>query len=57
MVYRFFDKKSALHDKSKGSDIIDERIYQLAKELHKLIINKLKKKFIHHLEITFGVLI
>ena len=43
MVYKFFDKKSALLDKSKGSGIINERIYQLANERHKLIINKLKK--------------
>ena len=43
MVYKFFDKKFALLDKSKGSGIINERIYQLANERHKLIINKLKK--------------
>ena len=60
MVYRFFDKKS------KGSGIsaslanksANEPNYQLANELHKPIIRKLKKeKFIHHLEIIFGVLI
>ena len=52
MVSKFFDKKS------KGSGIINEPNYQLANELHKPIIRKLKKeKFIHHLEIIFGVLI
>ena len=51
MVYKFFDKKS------KGSGI-NEPNYQLANELHKPIIRKLKKKkFIHHLKIIFGVLI
>ena len=53
MVYKFFDKKS------KGSGIsANEPNYQLANELHKPIIRKFKKeKFIHHLEIIFGVLI
>ena len=36
MVYKFFDKKS------KGSGITNESNYQLASELHKPIINKLK---------------
>ena len=59
MVYKCFDKKSASLDKSKGSGIINEPNYQLANELHKPIVRKLKKKkmFIHHLEIIFGVLI
>ena len=52
MVYKFSDKNSS------GSDIINESNYQLANALHKPIIRKLKKnKFIHHLEILFGVLI
>ena len=52
MVYKFFDKKSS------GSGIVNEPNYQLANELHKPIIRKLiKKKFIHHLETIFGVLI
>ena len=52
MVYKFFDKNS------KGSGIANEPNYQLANELHKPIIRKFKKeKFIHHLEIIFGVLI
>ena len=50
MVYKFFDKKS------KGSGIVNESNYQLANELHKPIIRKFKK-FIHFLEIIFGVLI
>ena len=48
MVYQFFDKKSALLDKSKGSGIAaslanksaNEPNYQLANELHKPIIRK-----------------
>ena len=51
MVYTCFDKKS------KGSGI-NEPNYQLASELHKPIIKKLKKeKFIHHIDIIFGALI
>ena len=38
MVYKFFDKKS------KGSGITNEFNYQLANELHKTIIKKLKKR-------------
>ena len=38
MVYKFFDKKS------KGSGIINEANYQLANELHKPIIRKIKKR-------------
>ena len=37
MVYKFFDKKS------KGSGIINESNYQLANELYKPIIKKVKK--------------
>ena len=58
MVCKFFDKKSALLDKSKGSGITaNEPNYELANELHKPINRKFKKKFIDHLEIIFGVLI
>ena len=48
-----FDKKS------KGSGIVTNKPnYQLANELHKPIIRKFEKeRFIHHLEIIFGVLI
>ena len=41
MVYKFFDKKS------KGSGIISESNYQLANELHKPIIKKLKKRKVY----------
>ena len=41
MVYNFFDKKS------KGSGIINESNYQLANELHKPIIKKLKKRKVY----------
>ena len=52
MVYKFFDKKSS------GSGIANEPNYQLANELHKPIIRKLKKEeFINLLETIFGVLI
>ena len=44
MVYNFFDKKSALLNKSSGSGIVNEPNCQLANELHKPIIRKLKKK-------------
>ena len=40
MVYKFFDKKSALLNKSSGSGIANEPNYQLANELHKPIIRK-----------------
>ena len=58
VVYKFFDKKSASRNKSSGTGIANEPNYQLANELHKPIIKKLKKeKFIHFLETIFGVLI
>ena len=41
MVYKFFDKKS------KGSGITNESNYQLANELHKLIIKKFKKRKVY----------
>ena len=58
MVYKFFDKKSALRNKSSGRGIANEPNYQLENEFHKLIIRKFKKeKFVHLLETIFGVLI
>ena len=53
MVYKFFDKKSS------GSGVASEPNYQLANELHRQIIRKLKRQkvFIHLLETIFGVLI
>ena len=57
-VYKFFDKKSASLDKSKGGGIINESNYQLPNELHKPIIRKFKKgKVYYQLEIVLGVLI
>ena len=47
MVYKFFDKKPASLDKSKGSGIIDEPNYQLENELHKPIIRKFKKRKVY----------
>ena len=38
MVYKFFDKKSS------GSSIANKPNYQLANELHRPIIKKLKKR-------------
>ena len=54
MVYIFFDKKS------EGSGVNNEikQNEELAKELHKPIIKKLKKeKYFLHLKTIFGVLI
>ena len=52
MVYKFFDKKS------EGAGIKSMSNQQLANELHKPIIRKLKKrKACPFLKITFGVLI
>ena len=47
MLYKFFDKKSALLDKSKGSGVINESNYQLENELHKPIIRKFKKRKVY----------
>ena len=43
MVYKFFDKKNS------GCDIKNENITnkELAEELHKLIIRKIKKRKVH----------
>ena len=38
IVYKFFDKKSALLNKSSGRGIANEPNYQLTNELHKPII-------------------
>ena len=40
MVYKFFDEKSALLNKSSGGGIVNEPNYQLANEHHKPIILK-----------------
>ena len=59
MVYKFFDKKAASLYKFNGSCISNKPNYQLANELDKPIIIKLKKKekFIHLLDTIFGLLI
>ena len=44
IVDKFFDKKSASLNKSSRSGIINEPNNQLANQLHKPIIRKLKKK-------------
>ena len=41
MIYKFFDKTSS------GSGIVNERNYELANELHKPIIRKLKKRRVY----------
>ena len=47
---------SFLIKKSSGGSITNETNYQLAEELHKPVNKKFKKeKFIHCLEIIFGV--
>ena len=46
-LQQFFDKKSALLNKSSGSGIANEPNYQLANELHKLIIRKFKKRKVY----------
>ena len=52
MAYEFFDKKSS------GIGVTTEPNYQLANELHKQNIKKIKRqKVFYHSEITFGVLI
>ena len=38
IVYKFFDKKSALLNKSSGRGIANEPNYQVTNELHKPII-------------------
>ena len=40
IVYKFFDKKSASFNKSKGSVISNKPNYHLANELHKPTVNK-----------------
>ena len=46
-VYKFFDKTSALLDKSSGSGAANEPNYKLASELHKQIIRKSKKRKVY----------
>ena len=56
MVYKFFDKKFAGRGVNMHAN--NERPLDLAEELHKSIIRKLKKKqFIQDLKVIFGVFI
>ena len=57
MVYKIFDKSASLN-KSSGRCFVNKPNYQLVNELHKQLLENLKKKqFIRHLETIFGVLI
>ena len=57
MVYKCFDKQSRDITTHTGTRIISND-QQLANELHRPITRKLRNtKYIHHFEITFGVLI
>ena len=47
MVYKFFDKKTASLNKSKGSGISNKPNYQLANELHKSIIKNFKERKVY----------
>ena len=47
MVYKFFDKKSALFNKSSGSGISNESNYQTVIDFHKPIIRKFKKRKVY----------
>ena len=47
IIYKLFDKKSASLNKSSGSGTANETNYQLANELHKRIIRKLKKQKVY----------
>ena len=47
MVYKFFQKESALLNKSSGSGAVNKPNYQLANKLHKPIIGKFKKMKVH----------
>ena len=47
MVYKFFDKKSFLLDKSSGSGVATEPNYQLADELHRQTIRKFKRRKVY----------
>ena len=56
MGYKFFDKKSAWLDKSKVILLMNQIINWQMNFINQLLENSKKDKFIHHLEIIFGVL-
>ena len=47
MVYKFFDKKSALLNKSSGSGVANEPNYQLVNELHRHVFRKFTRKKVY----------
>ena len=47
MVYKFFDKRSDLLDKSSRCGVANEPNYQLASELHRQIIKKFKRRNVY----------
>ena len=47
MVYKFFDKKSALLNKSSGSGVANEQNYQLVNELHRHVFRKFTRKKVY----------
>ena len=47
MVYKFVDRKSSSLDKSSESGVDAEPIYQLANELHRQIIQKVKRRKVY----------
>ena len=51
LVYKFFDKKSS------RSGVANKSSYQLADELHRQIIRKVKRQKVYLLQTIFGVLI
>ena len=55
-ICKFFERKFVSLNKSSGSGVVNVPNYQLANELHKLIIRKFKKR-ITTFETTFAVLI
>ena len=59
MVYKFFDKKSALLNKSSGSGVslMNHTINWQMNFINQLFKNLKKEKFIQFLETIFGVLI
>ena len=58
MLYKFFDKKSVGSGAKRVNTKITPQNQQLAEELHKPIIKKLKKeKYMQYLKIIHGVLL
>ena len=47
MVYKFFDKKSALLNKSSENGVANEPNYQLVNELHRHVFRKFTRKKVY----------